>query len=264
MEEFFEYLSGRFSNFDPVRDTLDLILLVVICYAVFVLLKKNNATVMFNCLAGFVIVAVLITAAALPATSALGKLLLVLFIPALIIIFASEIKRGIWRVNLGYKSVHTTRGVLTEDEIRQAINEIVKACQNLAKNDVGALIVIGQNNVPRHIIDSGVVLNSMISSQLIESIFNTKAPLHDGAIIIDGNRIIAAGCFLPLSQELDIPKELGTRHRAGIGISEAQRVLAVIVSEETGIISMAEDGRLKRYVDGPALTEKLESVYALK
>lgn len=263
MTEFFSYIADRFKHFDPLRDTLDLILLTIVIYGLFAFLKKNNARIVSYVLAFFFITAAFIVAAGFTVMSLVVKVTAILFLMGIIVIFAMEIKRGLWKTSMGGRSVHSSHGELTEDEIRSSISEIVKACQNLAKNDVGAIIIIAQNNIPRHIIDSGVILSSAISSQLIESIFNTKAPLHDGAIIIDGNKIVAAGCFLPLSQDLNIPKELGTRHRAAIGISEAQHVLSIVVSEETGIISIAEDGKLKRYLDGSSLKEKLESVYEL-
>ena len=105
------------------------------------------------------------------------------------------------------------------------------------------------------------MVDSDISSALIESIFFPKTPLHDGAMIINGTKILASGCFLPLSQETNIPKELGTRHRAGIGITETINVTALIVSEETGIISIAQSGKIKRYADSEMLRQTLKEYY---
>ena len=104
----------------------------------------------------------------------------------------------------------------------------------------------------------------LFRSPLIECLFNTKAPLHDGAVFIRGNRIVAAGCFLPLSQNTTVDKELGTRHRAALGVTENYKVLTIIVSEETGVISAAMDGELTRYYDAAMLTDMLEQVYGLK
>lgn len=262
MDALLRHLTAKFTNFGWV-DVFDLIITAFVMYWFFIFLKKNNAAIIFKVLAGAAVVATLIFGVGMPVTSKLIEYAFIAFILLIVIIFSGEIKRGIWRINSGHKNFHSTKGNYSEEEIKTSVAEIVKACQNLAKNDVGALIVISRNNMPRHIIDSGTILNATISSQLIESIFNTKAPLHDGAIIIDDNKIIAAGCFLPLSQELNIPKELGTRHRAGIGITEAQQVLSIIVSEETGIISMVENGKLKRYIDGPILTDKLLTVFGI-
>ena len=141
------------------------------------------------------------------------------------------------------------------------INEIIKALQNMSKNDVGAIIVLSNTKIPSNIIDSGVKLDSDISCALIESIFSPKTPLHDGAVIIQNDKIQAAGCFLPLSQETDLPKDLGTRHRAGIGVTEMLNVISLIVSEETGIISIVRGGKITRYADSEAFRKVLREYY---
>ena len=131
----------------------------------------------------------------------------------------------------------------------------------MSKNDIGALIVLSNGNVPNQILDSGVRLNCDISSQLIESVFFPKTPLHDGALIINGTKIVAAGCFLPLTQKENLPKELGSRHRAGIGITETIDVTSLIVSEETGIISTVKAGKITRYADTEMLKNALSKFY---
>jgi len=131
----------------------------------------------------------------------------------------------------------------------------------MSKQDVGALIILATAPVPNSITESGTVINSDITSQLIESVFFPNTPLHDGAMIIRGITIESAGCFLPLSQELNLPQELGTRHRAGIGITETVDVISIIVSEESGIISMARKGEFKRYLDTESLRSLLVEYY---
>ena len=149
-----------------------------------------------------------------------------------------------------------------EEKIHSCISEIIKALQDMSKNDIGAIIVLSTDNVPTQILDSGVTLDSDISSELIESVFFPKTPLHDGAMIISGTKIVAAGCFLPLSQDMDkIPKDLGTRHRAGIGITETIDVVSLIVSEESGIISIARAGKITRYADAVMLKQILSKYY---
>jgi diadenylate cyclase len=149
-----------------------------------------------------------------------------------------------------------------EEKVQSCISEIIKALQNMSKNDVGAIIVLSTGNVPSQILDSGVRLDCDISSELIESIFFPKTPLHDGAMIINGTKIVAAGCFLPLTQNLDkIPKDLGTRHRAGIGVTETIDVMSLIVSEESGIISVARTGKITRYADTETLKRTLGQYY---
>ena len=140
------------------------------------------------------------------------------------------------------------------------INDIVKATFELAKTKTGALIVL-QNEVPLQEYErTGIILDSVISSQLLINIFEHNTPLHDGAVIIRENRITAATCYLPLSDNMALSKELGTRHRAGVGISEVTDSLTIIVSEETGNVSIALDGELIRGVDGDYLKSKLNQM----
>ena len=151
----------------------------------------------------------------------------------------------------------------TDEELLQSATEMVKACQNMAKNDVGALIIIAPTEIPPHILDTGTGLDATISSGLLESIFSTKGPLHDGAVVVLGNRIISAGCFLPLSQEVTLAKDLGTRHRAAIGITEESDVFAIVVSEESGIISVVQGGTIKRYMTPEKLLEEIKVIYRI-
>ncbi len=179
-------------------------------------------------------------------------------------LFNTELKRGIWNAGKhapkaasSAAAAHSTAVAVRADEY---ITGIVKAVQNLSKNDIGALIVLSNGNLPKEIIESGVALGAKISSQLIEGIFIPKAPLHDGAMIIFGDSIQAAGCFLPLTQK-DFPKEYGTRHRAGIGVTEIADVSAIVVSEETGIVSTVKHGEITRYVDSEGLKRFLKEYY---
>jgi diadenylate cyclase len=186
-----------------------------------------------------------------------------LFFVLVIILYSVEIKRIILAKSSG-KSVelkHSAK-VYDEEKIQNCISEIIKATINMSKNDVGAILILSSGNISSQIIDSGVKLDSDISSELIESVFFPKTPLHDGAMIINDMKIVAAGCFLPLSQNIDnIPKDLGTRHRAGIGITETMDVVSIIVSEENGIISIAKEGKITRYADAEALRKTLTNYY---
>lgn len=180
-----------------------------------------------------------------------------------LLLFSVEIKRSIWnRVKRpaavsGDASAKNTAVSARADEY---ITNIVKAVQALSKSNTGALIVLSNGNLPKEIIDSGVALNANISNQLIEGIFIPKAPLHDGAMVIYGDKIQAAGCFLPLTQK-DFPKDYGTRHRAGIGVTEVADVSTIIVSEETGIVSVVKRGEISRYVDSESLRRFLKEYY---
>ncbi len=151
----------------------------------------------------------------------------------------------------------------SDDELRDATTEILTACQDMAKQDVGAIIIIDMNgDIQDTIIDTGTALGATLTAPLLESIFNTKAPLHDGAVIVRGNKIVAAGCFLPLTQR-NVNKEMGTRHRAAIGITEDTDVLSIVVSEETGIISVVKHGEIKRYMTMDKLKDEIEEAYGI-
>jgi len=150
-----------------------------------------------------------------------------------------------------------------EDELVKASSEIVKACQHMSKNDTGALILICPNSVPENIIATGTRLDCLLNSQILESIFINKAPLHDGAVVIKGGYIVAAGCFLPLSENPNLDKNLGTRHRAAVGITEQCDVVSIVVSEETGIISVVKKGMIKRYITSEKLTDILADAYGI-
>ncbi len=151
----------------------------------------------------------------------------------------------------------------SDEELRVAIDEIVKACTNMSKLRTGALIVIAPGNIASHLLETGTELGAIVTAPLLESIFITKGPMHDGAVIVKGNKALAAGCFLPLSQINSINKNIGTRHRAGIGITEQTDMLCIILSEETGIISVAEKGELKRYITPERLYDILSDLYKI-
>ena len=154
-------------------------------------------------------------------------------------------------------------GQNSDDELRETTAEILSACQDMAKQDVGAIIIIDSNNsINDTVLSSGTILNAELSASLLESIFNTKAPLHDGAVIVRGNKVVAAGCFLPLTQR-NINKEMGTRHRAAIGITEDTDVLSIVVSEETGIISVVKRGEIRRYMTMDKLKDEIEEAFGI-
>lgn len=185
-------------------------------------------------------------------------------ITAIIIVFQPELRRALEQLGRG-KIISSlvpfddSKG--NEEKISEkTMNEIVKATFELGKAKTGALIVI-ENQVPLNEYErTGIMLDSVISSQLLINIFEHNTPLHDGAIIIRKNRITAATCYLPLSDNMELSKELGTRHRAGVGIGEVSDSLTIIVSEETGKVSIALGGELIRNVDGVYLKGKLENL----
>jgi len=183
----------------------------------------------------------------------------------MLILFNVEVKKSLWDVHKVREGAEKTQGgnaeVYSQAETERCIANIIKALQNMSKNNVGALLVLSRGSLPKQVIQSGVTIESEISTQLIEGIFFPKAPLHDGATIIHGHKIQAAGCFLPLTQKTSYPKEYGTRHRAAIGITEVANVISLVVSEETGIISIVKQGNVTRYADYDMLMDALRDYY---
>lgn len=234
----------------------------VLFLSLFILLNKNNANKISVLFFIYVIIVSIICIASNTARAEYS-LLITAFIICIVLLFATEIKRSVWNVKKPKTQNRDVANTVKSSAktVTYNINEIIKALQTMSKNDVGAIIVLSNTKIPDNIISSGVKLNADISSALIESVFFPKTPLHDGALIIQNDKILSAGCFLPLSQETNLPKELGTRHRAGLGITETINVTAIIVSEETGIISIAQGGKITRYADSEMLRKILKEFY---
>ena len=179
------------------------------------------------------------------------------------VVYQSDLKAIFQRISNPRGLPAFNDGSSSDDELRETTAEILSACQDMAKQDVGAIIIIDSNNsINDTVLGSGTMLNAELSAALLESIFNTKAPLHDGAVIVRGNKVVAAGCFLPLTQR-NINKEMGTRHRAAIGITEDTDVLSIVVSEETGIISVVKRGELRRYMTMDKLKDEREEAFGI-
>jgi diadenylate cyclase len=178
-----------------------------------------------------------------------------------VIVYQTDFKNIFIRLTKFHKK--TPEVEVTDEEMRESVNAIVTACQTMAKSRTGALIVIVKNKIDQYILDSGIKLDAIISAPLLESIFNTRCPMHDGAVIIKNNKILTAGSFLPLSKNESISKDLGTRHRAGIGVTETEGsdIISIIISEENGIISTASNGALRRYLTPERLFDILYDPY---
>lgn len=182
-------------------------------------------------------------------------------ITALLIVFQPELRKAL--EELGQKKIVSSIMPFDENKDRnirftdRTVNEIVRATSELAKAKTGALIIMEKDIILSEYERTGIIIDSAISSQLLINIFEHNTPLHDGAVIVRGDRIVAATCYLPLSDNMGLSKDLGTRHRAAVGISEVSDSLTVIVSEETGMISVAVGGKLLRNIDGDLLRRKL-------
>ena len=180
---------------------------------------------------------------------------------AIIIVFQPELRSALEKVGGSSLSKINKRFVSQNiSEINKVIDEICKSCESLSASKTGALIVIERDTKIGDVINSGTVIDAEISSFLLNNIFFNKAPLHDGAVIVRNFRIFAAGCLLPLSSNEDIIKDLGTRHRAAIGMSENSDAAVIVVSEETGTVSVALDGKLKRGFNRKSLNGYLKKL----
>ncbi|MBN2349834.1 MAG: diadenylate cyclase CdaA [Bacteroidales bacterium] len=249
-------------------DLIDILLVAFLMYQIYILIKDTLAIHIF-----VAIIAILLLWKVVDITkmkllgSILGQIIGVGAI-AIIVLFQQEIRRFLVLMGTRYFSNYRLNldnlflTNLKQDHVVK-INSIVKACINMAKNKTGALIVLKKKSHLNTYVESGDFINASTSSRLIESIFNKYGPLHDGAVIIIDDRIVAARCVLPVSDNFNLPPTYGMRHRAGIGLTEQTDSLVIIISEETGEISLAERGKIKR-VDSKILYRSLEKEFGIK
>lgn len=244
-----------------VTDIVEIVIIAALIYEIMIWIKNTRACTLFK---GIVILIVFVLLAAIFNLNTIlwiaDKTLNVGIIAA-IIVFQPELRRALEQ--LGRKNF--INNIFTFDDSKnknerfsdRTITELVKATYELAKHKTGALIVIEKEISLTEYERTGIAIDSEISNQLLINIFEHNTPLHDGAVIIRGDRIVAATCYLPLSDNMELSKELGTRHRAGVGVSETTDSFTIIVSEETGKVSVAEGGKLIRNVDGENLKSEL-------
>ena len=242
-------------------DIIEIIIIAFLLYHVMVWVKNTRAWVLFK---GIIVILIFLLLAAIFQMNTIlwltGKLANIAVI-ALIIIFQPELRSALER--LGRKNFLTSffsfefQKTGTHRFTEKTINEMVKACYEMGKVKTGALIVVERDMKLNEYVRTGITLDSLVSSQLLLNIFEHNTPLHDGAIIVRGDRIVSATCYLPLSDNMELSKELGTRHRAAVGISEVSDSLTIVVSEETGAVSLAMDGTLYRNIDADFLKSKL-------
>ncbi len=261
-----EYLKS-FSIYRPTMDfydVLEILIIALILYYILVWMKTTRAWALLKGL--IVICAFLLIAYFLKMTTILwmAQNVLGFAVTALIVVLQPELRKALEELGkknflssvLPFDTTKRTEELFSE----RTINEIVKACVEMGKVKTGALIVIEQKVSLKDYERTGIDVDGIVSSQLLINIFEHNTPLHDGAVIIRGNRVTSATCYLPLSDNLGLSKELGTRHRAGVGISEVTDSLTIIVSEETGKISVAYEGELERNLDADALRMQMQKV----
>ncbi|WP_330393217.1 diadenylate cyclase CdaA [Butyrivibrio hungatei] len=241
----------------------DILEVFIIAFLVYHILVWAKNTRLWSLLKGIIVIVVFILIAALFNMSTILWIVERVFsiaIIAMVVILQPELRKAL--EELGRKNFFSNVLSLGDPKTEgrfsdRTLNEIVRACVEMGKVRTGALIVIEQNHPLAEYERTGIDVDGIVTSQLLINIFEHNTPLHDGAVIIRGDRVTAATCYLPLSDNMGIGKELGTRHRAGIGVSEATDSLTIIVSEETGKISIAYEGELERAVDSDRLRERL-------
>ena len=238
---------------------LDIVVVAVIIYQLLVFIKGTRAVQMALGLALIVVFFYFSRWVALETVSWMLTNILPYFVFVIIVIFQHEIRRAL--VRFGQAPLFGGFSTINRNEF---YDEIVLAVRTLATNQTGALIVIERDIGLKTYIESGIALDAALSYDLLVSIFNPSVPLHDGAVIIQNRRIAAGACFLPLTVKPRLSKELGTRHRAAIGVTEETDAVAIVVSEETGAISFAHDGEMERYLDPDTLRQRLRNAFERK
>ncbi len=245
-----------------IRDAVDIALVTVFIYYILKLARPTRAIQVLKGLGIMLAAAVASQWLNLSAFAAVLNYIIASGPILLVIIFLPEIRRAFEQ--LGRSRLFDKPGEQKDGTVDLSENarEMFRVIMLFAKRRIGALIVVEQQTALGDIIDTGTRLNAEISAYLLENIFTPNTPLHDGATVIRGERITAAGCFLPLSENKDISRMLGTRHRAALGMSEVSDAVILVVSEETGIISVASHGQLTRYLDTKALQEVLDQLFS--
>lgn len=257
MDTIIEYFKDLVSMLPTIKfmDIVDILLVALIIYAVITMIQTTGASRIAKSVIIILVLAGLTKLLNMYLMSYLLDKILEIGLIVLVVVFQPEIRRMLEK--LGGKSIKEILSMKEEQrDIDRVISQTVAACEILSKERTGALIVFERDVSLIDYQKTGTVVDAQVSSELLRNIFFTKAALHDGAVLIRNERIAAAGCVLPLTQNRNISSDLGTRHRAGIGVSEVSDAVVVIVSEETGTISVAVSGMLKRHL-APQTLEKL-------
>lgn len=258
MRDFFDIIKTSILQF-RLLDLVDVLLIATLLYQLIKLTRKTRASQVIKGVGLFLVLAALCELIGLTTMSWLMETFLSLGAVLLVVLFQPELRQVFEKVGRRKIFARVNAEGLAD---AATIDALQKAILNLSKQKIGALIVFEQKTGLRDVMESGIELDARISTELVENIFYPKAPLHDGAMIVRKGMIAAAGCFLPISDNKSLPSELGTRHRAALGISEVSDCIVIVVSEETGMISCAEEGVLRRPLDIKALRETLDGIFA--
>ena len=236
-----------------IADAVDILIVAYLIYKAIWFVRRTNSRNVARGILLLVVVLILSYLFGLTMINFLMRRATELGLIALVILFQPELRRILERVGSSFSSNRS----LSTPVMETAISQVVSACSDMSASRTGALIIFERAVDLGSIMLSGTLINADVSAELLKNLFYNKAPLHDGAVIIREGRVAAAGCVLPLTQSHNLSKDLGMRHRAGIGLSEQSDAVVIIVSEETGAISLAIDGTLKRHLNAASLTQLL-------
>ena len=241
------------------RDVADIFIVAAILYKIYEMLADTRAITLIKGLLVLLLLTVVCGFLQLHVISWLLQKSLTLIFVALPIVFQPELRRALEHLGQGG---FIGRSVLLDDnEAKSVVDELVTTVKTLSSTKTGALIVIEQSMGLNDISDKGVQIDGLVSANFLLNVFIVNTPLHDGAAIIRGKRLVAAACVLPLTEKRNLSTELGTRHRAALGLSEQCDALIVVVSEETGTISIAQEGHMIRHLNADTLRKKLEPLF---
>lgn len=264
-DEVIKAISSGFAQFTWL-DALDIIIIFILLYKLIIWTKETRA---YEVLKGIGLLFLCSVASQLLQLNTLSWLLDAFLksgsiIIVLVVLFQPEFRRVLERLGRGGKSIGSALFDAATLSSVEMIQDAQRAILSMSRRRVGALIVVEQKTGLGDIINTGTPVDGLLSGALLENIFEPNTPLHDGAVIVRGSRVAAAGCFLPLSDDMNLARELGTRHRAALGVSTVSDSVTIVVSEETGAISLARDGKLVRYIDAKALHDILEQLFLQK
>ncbi|HCD09023.1 diadenylate cyclase [Thermoanaerobacter uzonensis DSM 18761] len=248
-----------------INDVIDILIIAYVLYRLILVIHKTRAEQLLKGLAVLIVITKVSEWLQLRTVNYILRNAMTVGVIALLIVFQPELRRGLESLGRsGFLGKNFFFFNEEEKDMSEVLGEICDAVQFLSRSKIGALIVLERETGLNELIETGIAMDSKISSELLINTFIPNTPLHDGAVIIRGDRIMAAGCFLPLTDNQNLSSELGTRHRAGIGVTEISDAVAIIVSEETGTISLAQNGRLSRHLDAKTLKEVLSSIFEVK
>ncbi len=243
-----------------ITDALDIAIVSYITYKILEFIRETRAQQLVR---GIIVILAVFFVSDILDLYVLNFLLKNLFtigVVAIVVLFQPELRRGLEQVGRRNLVANTFRNI-DKSKAVETVDNIVEAVEDFSSSRTGALIAIERDTMLTDIIETGVPVDSEITVRMLGTIFYEGTPLHDGAVIIRGDRICAAACVLPLTENKNIGRNVGTRHKAGVGLSEVSDALIIIVSEETGIVSIAENGKIRRFVDGKTIEKILLNLY---